>query len=57
MQAAHDFEDKCMRYFPSNLDIKAMNEILKIFMEAWNNFPHHSLGGKSPNQMVEEYKK
>jgi len=29
-----------------------LNEILSTLMDAWNYFPHQSLGGKSPDLMV-----
>lgn len=37
-----------------SLDMQQMNELLQAFADAWNVFPHHSLGDKSPQQMVQE---
>ena len=35
-------------------DEESFTELLSAFQDAWNSFPHSSLSGKSPQQMVEE---
>ncbi len=55
LEASHKFQDKFFEYFEkTGADI---NEILQIAMDAWNYFPHETLGGKSPYQITEEYQK
>ena len=55
LEASHKFQNKFFEYFDgSGADI---NEVLQVAMDAWNYFPHKSLGDKSPYQMVEEYQK
>jgi hypothetical protein len=38
-------------------DIDKLNEICQIASDAWNNFPHKSLGGLSPMETIKNYKK
>ena len=53
--ASHKFQDKFFEYFDkTGADI---NEILQIATDAWNYFPHKTLGGKSPEQIIKEYQK
>jgi len=54
MDASHRFQKKIFSYFKNIKDIDELNEILQVFNDAWNYFPHFSLGGKSPNQLVKE---
>lgn len=55
LEAVHKFQDNFFKYFDGNgADI---NELLQIAMDAWNYFPHKSLGDKSPFQVTEEYQK
>lgn len=55
LEAAHKFQDFFMGYFDqTNADL---DEVLEICNKCWNAFPHKSLDGKSPNQMVADYKK
>ena len=55
LEASHKFQDKFFEYFEkTGVDI---NEVLQIATDAWNYFPHKTLGGKSPYQMTEEYQK
>ena len=56
LKSAHKFQDKCLSYFNNALNVNDLNEILEVFNDTWNYFPHKSLGGKSPNQMAEDYK-
>ena len=54
LEATHKFQAKFFEYFgETGADI---NEILQIATDAWNYFPHEILGGKSPHQIVKEYK-
>ena len=34
-----------------------LNDVMQIFVDAWNHFPHKALGNKSPQQMIDEYQK
>ena len=55
LEASHKFQDNFFEYFEkAGADI---NEILQIATDAWNYFPHETLGDKSPHQMLEEYQK
>lgn len=54
MEASTKFHKKCLNLFPPADDIDEMNEIVQIFVDAWNYFPHKELDGKSPNQMYKE---
>lgn len=47
-------QKKFLSFFPAVNDIKAINEIMQSFTAAWNVFPHKSLHGKSPNEMVKK---
>jgi len=58
MDASNRFQKKWFKYFAHVKDIGEMNDILQYFVDAWNYFPHKSLGGKSPSDMMtEEIKK
>lgn len=37
-------------------DINRANEIAQIISEAWNTFPHKSLGGLSPQDVIKNQK-
>lgn len=53
MQAVHDFQDKCFSYFEAaSEENEDLNEILQVITEAWNYFPHKSLGDKSPFEIT-----
>lgn len=54
MDATRKFQKKWMKYFSHVNDIKELNRILQVFVGAWNYFPHKALGGKSPNEKVQE---
>lgn len=54
MEAVNRFNKKCLRLFPEPADLDEANRILHVFMDAWNYFPHKALGGKSPNDRVQE---
>jgi len=52
MNAVNAFHKKVFDYFGNVQDMAELNEILSTLMDAWNYFPHQSLGGKSPDLMV-----
>lgn len=54
LDAVHRFQKKWMKYFARIRNIDELNSIMQVFTDAWNYFPHKSLKGKSPEQMVEE---
>ncbi|MEK7462888.1 MAG: hypothetical protein AAB621_00790 [Patescibacteria group bacterium] len=55
LEASHKYQDKFFEYFDgTEADV---NEVLQIATDAWNYFPHKSLGDKSPHQVAEEYQK
>ncbi len=50
LEASHKFQDQFLKYFKGT---KAdLNDLLQMTMECWNAFPHKTLKGKSPSQMV-----
>lgn len=51
LEASHRFQDKFFEYFgETGADL---NEVLQIAMDAWNYFPHKTLGDKSPYQITQ----
>jgi len=52
MDASNRFRKKWYKYFARVKDIDEMNDILQHFVDAWNYFPHQSLGGKSPSEVM-----
>ncbi|MFH0820188.1 MAG: hypothetical protein V1908_00275 [Candidatus Peregrinibacteria bacterium] len=54
MEAVNKYNKKCLQLFPEPKDIDEMNDILQIFVDAWNYFPHKELGGRSPNEVLQE---
>lgn len=54
MEASNKFQKKCLNLFPPAEDIDEMNNIMQVFVDAWNFFPHKELDGKSPDQMYRE---
>jgi uncharacterized protein with von Willebrand factor type A (vWA) domain len=55
-EAFDNFIQRTFGYFKGVKDINELNSILQVFNDAWNYFPHKSLNGKSPMQIVEESK-
>lgn len=55
LEASHAFQEKFFKAF-SDTEVD-FNDVVQIATEAWNIFPHKSLGGKSPYQMIKESKK
>jgi len=51
-----DFTD-IIKTFDDGQDLDELNRILGIISDAWNYFPHKSLGGLSPAEKLLEYKK
>ena len=37
-------------------DINRANEVAQIISDAWNTFPHKSLGGLSPQEVIQKSK-
>jgi len=54
MEAVNKYEKKCLSYFSGLERIDDLNKILQVFIDAWNYFPHQSLGGRSPEEVVKE---
>lgn len=54
MDAVNFFQKKWLKYFARIKDINELNDILRVFTDAWNYFPHKSLKGKSPDEMAKE---
>lgn len=52
--ASHTFQKRCMKYFSHVRSDDAFFAIMQSLVDAWNYFPHKSLGGKSPWQMVQK---
>lgn len=53
----HAYQSKWHRYFARIQNPEKLDEILQIFNDAWNYFPHRALDGKSPMQMAEQKQK
>lgn len=56
MDGVHRYTKKCLSYFRAESNLDELNRIMQIFSDAWNAFPHKSLGGKSPIQKAQEYR-
>lgn len=55
MDASNRFHKKWLKYFQDEIqDPEELNEVMQIFVDAWNYFPHKSLGGKSPSEKFRE---
>lgn len=54
MDASNRFQKWWIQYFSRVKDIDELNDVLQVFVDAWNSFPHQRLNGKSPNEMVKE---
>ena len=50
----HIYQQKVLKHFSKTDDIDKLNQILQVFVDAWNCFPHRALKGKSPNQLFQE---
>ncbi len=57
IDASRKYNKKVLSYFVDVSDIDEMNRILMVFVDAWNYFPHKSLQGRAPNEMVDELMK
>lgn len=55
-EAHTTYQAKWMQYFRRIKNIDELNDVMQIFVDAWNYFPHKALGNKSPQQMIEEYR-
>src|SRR3989344_7877471 len=57
-EGAHTtYQTKWMHYFRRIKNVDELNDVMQIFVDAWNHFPHKALGHKSPQQMIDGYKK
>jgi len=56
MEASNQYLSKCFKVFPDVEDIDGANRILGVLQDVWNYFPHKDLGGKSPQDLVEEHR-
>ena len=54
MEASNKFQKKCLNLFPPAETIDEMNNIMQVFVDAWNFFPHKELDGKSPDEKYRE---
>lgn len=54
MEAINKYHKKCFQLMPEPKDIDEMNDIMQVFTDAWNYFPHKELGGKAPNDLMQE---
>lgn len=54
MAAINKYEKKFLILFKRVRDSSELNRVTQILIDAWNFFPHRSLGGKSPNQMAKQ---
>ncbi|MEK7085403.1 MAG: hypothetical protein AAB953_00105, partial [Patescibacteria group bacterium] len=54
MEAVNQYHKKCFQLFPEPKDIDEMNNIMQVFTDAWNYFPHKELNGKAPNDLMQE---
>ena len=54
MEAVNQYNKKCFQLFPEPKDIDEMNDIMQVFTDAWNYFPHKELHGKTPHEVFQE---
>ncbi len=54
MEPVNKYQKKCFQLFPEPKDIDELNDIMQVFVDAWNHFPHKELGGKAPCDLIEE---
>ena len=54
MEALNKYHKKCFQLFPEPKDIDEFNNIMQVFTDAWNYFPHKALNGKAPNDLMKE---
>lgn len=54
LESINLFQKKIIECFDEKVisQERKINEVLDVMMDVWNFFPHKSLGGKSPNEMV-----
>lgn len=57
MAANQKYQKKFFRPFQKIADTEDFREVVNLAMHAWNVFPHKSLDGKSPQDMVAEFQK
>ncbi|KKQ71635.1 MAG: hypothetical protein UT33_C0008G0053 [Candidatus Peregrinibacteria bacterium GW2011_GWC2_39_14] len=50
MTASNKYNKKCLNLFSPIDDIDELNDVMQVFVDAWNFFPHKALKGKSPHE-------
>ena len=53
-EASRKYQKKCLNLFPPTDDINKLNDLLQVFVDAWNFFPHKELKGRSPHDLITE---
>jgi len=56
-KGARDIIETIKFFGPKVSDLDELNSLTAVFMAAWNYFPHKDLGGMSPNEKAEQFKK
>ena len=54
MESVNKYNKKCLNLFPQIDDMSEINNLMQVFVDAWNYFPHKELNGKSPNEVYME---
>ncbi|MBD3244725.1 MAG: hypothetical protein GF335_01900 [Candidatus Moranbacteria bacterium] len=49
------YQKKIFKYFQKVKNLDELEKIMNVFIECWNYFPHKSLDGKSPFEMVKKF--
>ena len=57
INASNAFQKRCMCYFSHVRSDDEFFTIMQTLVDAWNYFPHQSLAGKSPWQVIQEESK
>ena len=52
--ANKEYFAKWHAYFDMDFDDPKFESVMNVFTDAWNFFPHRSLGGKSPRDLYDE---
>jgi len=53
-EASNKFQKKCLNLFQPFENFDQIYDVLDVFVDAWNFFPHKELDGKSPDEMHRE---
>lgn len=55
VDASNRFHKEWLKYFRDEVkDLDELNNLMQIFVDAWNYFPHQPLDGKSPFEKIQE---